>query len=281
MPVTLGMVGLGLAGSVGKMVGRRKANQELETMLGQIPAYKNRAGFAQTLLNARMPGAAAAERNVFQSGANTMGRMQQSATSASDLMQAAAGVQSQQNQAISGINQAELADYQRRYGNLVEAQDADYAAAQRDYATKAQLRGAMQENRQNTWGDISNMGFSLASFNAAGGFGKEGLQNMFKRKSSQALGLNQGSGGIGLGDKGTMPTIGGQQLPSNFLSKGYGIQQPYSNIPSNVLSAGGWAMPVYQQQAGAAPQQGYNYPANFLSQGYGYQSPYPWYSNQQ
>ena len=279
MPVTLGMVGLGLAGSIGKMAGRAKANKELERMLGQIPAYKNRAGFAQTLLNARMPGAAAAERNIYQSGANTMGNIQKSATSAADLIAAAGGVQAQQNQAISGINQAELADYQRRYGNLIEAQNADYEAAQRDYATKAQLRGAMQENRQNTWGDIANAGFSLASFNAAGGFGKGGLQGMFKGKSSPAPTTTEGSGGIGLGDKGTMPIIGGQQLPSNFLNKGYGIQQPYSNIPSNVLSAGGWAMPVYQQQAGAVPQQGYNYPANFLSQGYGYQSPYSWYPN--
>jgi hypothetical protein len=226
--------GVGLLGSVGKMIGRGKANRELEKLMGEIPAYKNRAGFAQTLLNARMPGAAAAERNVFQSGANTMGRMQSAATSAADVMQSAAGVQAQQNQAISGINQAELADYQRRYGNLVEAQDADYAAAQRDYAMKAQLKGAMQENRQNTWGDISNMGFSLASFASAGGFGKGGLQ-------AQAPGL---------GNKGTTPFTGGQQLPGNFLSKGYGIQQPYSNIPSNVLS-----------------------------QGYGYQNQYPWYQN--
>lgn len=221
--------GVGLLGSVGKMIGRGKANKELERLMGEIPAYKNRAGLAQTLLNARMPGAAAAERNIYQTGANTLGRTQQAATSASDLMQAAAGVQAQQNQAISGINQAELADYQRRYGNLVEAQDADYAAAQRDYAMKTQLKGAMQENRQNTWGDISNMGFSLASFAAAGGFGKGGLQNQTP----------------GLVNKGTTPFTVGQQLPSNFLSKGYGIQQPYLNIPSNVLS-----------------------------QGYGYQSPY-------
>ena len=92
--------------------------------------------------------------------------------------------------------------------------------------------------------------------------------------------MAEGSGGIGMSEKGAMPYIGGQQLPSNFLSKGYGIQQPYSSIPSNVLNAGGWAMPAYQQQALVAPQQGYNYPANFLSQGYGYQSPYSWYPNQ-
>jgi len=230
MPVTLSMVGLGLAGAAGKAIGRGKANKELEKMIGQIPAYKNRAGFAQTLLNARMPGAAAAERNIFQSGANTMGNIQKSATSAADLISAAGGVQSQQNQAISGLNQAELADYQRRYGNLVEAQDSDYAAAQRDYAMKAQLRGAIQENKQNTWGDISNAGFSLASFNAAGGFGKGGLQGMFKGKSSQTPEMTEGSGGIGMSEKGAMPYIGGQQLPSNFLSKGYGIQQPYSSI---------------------------------------------------
>lgn len=178
MPVTLGMVGLGLAGSVGKMIGRGGANRQMRKLLAEQPKYKY-DGMARTLLNARMPGAAQAERNIYQSGANTMGRMQQAATSASDVMQAAAGTQAQENQAFQGLAGQEAQDYQRRYGNYQEEQQRKFADELRQYQTRAQLEGAIQENKQNTWGDISNAGFSLASFNAAGGFGKEGLKGVF------------------------------------------------------------------------------------------------------
>jgi hypothetical protein len=137
-------------------------------------------------------------------------------------MQSAAGVQAQQNQAISGINQAELADYQRRYGNLVEAQDADYAAAQEQYAMKAKMQGAMQENRQNTWGDISNAGFSLASFNAAGGFGKNGLQGMFGKTGTtspaQTYTAPSQNYMYGTGGGIAQPPVIGETTPSYFSS---------------------------------------------------------------
>jgi len=171
MPVII-PAAVGLVGGVGKMIGRGQANKELERLLAEAPKYKNRAGLTQTQLNARMPGAVQAERNVYGEQANILGRGQQAATSSSDILQQLAGVQSQTNQAISGINQAELADYQRRYGNLAEAENADYLAAQNQYAQKAQIKGAMQENRQNTWGDISSMGFGVANFAAQGGFNK-------------------------------------------------------------------------------------------------------------
>jgi hypothetical protein len=174
MPV-IAPTALGIIGSVGKMYGRAKANRELERLLAEAPKYKNRAGLAQTQLNARMPGAAQAERNVYGEQANILSRGQQAATSSSDILQQLAGVQSQTNQAISGINQAELSDYQRRYGNLTEAENADYIAAQNQFAQKAQIKGAIQENKQNTWGDVSSMGFGVANFASQGGFNKGGM----------------------------------------------------------------------------------------------------------
>lgn len=165
------------------MIGRGAANKQMRKLLAEQPKYKY-DGMARTLLNARMTGAAQAERNIFQSGANAMGRMQQAATSAADVMQSAAGVQAQGNQALQGLAGQEALDYQRRYGNYQEKQQRKFADELRQYQTRAQLEGAMQENRQNTWGDISNAGFSLASFNAAGGFGKSGLQGMFGKSSA-------------------------------------------------------------------------------------------------
>lgn len=168
MPVLIS-AGVGLAGSIGKMIGRGAANRQMKKLLAEQPKYKYDE-MARTLLNARMPGAAQAERNIYQTGANALGRMQQAATSSADLMQAAAGVQAQGNQAFQGLAGQEAQDYQRRYANYQDEQQRKFADELRQYQTKSQLQGAIQENKQNTWGDIANLGFSVANFASAGGF---------------------------------------------------------------------------------------------------------------
>jgi hypothetical protein len=184
--VTLGIgAGLGLIGGIGKGIQRGKANRELKKLMGSMPQYKEnplfaqRLGLAQTLLNARMPGAAAAERNIYQTQANQMANVQRGATSGSDVLLAGAGAAGQAGQAFDQLGQAEAADYQRRYGNLAAAQDAQAAEQQRlfedqlrRYQMQTQLQGAIQENRAATWGDISNFGMGLA--NIGGGIMKGG-----------------------------------------------------------------------------------------------------------
>ncbi len=168
--------GFGLVGGVGKGIARAQSNKELEKLKGTMPQYKEnplfaqRLGLAQALLNARMPGAAAAERNIYQTQANQMANVQRGATSGSDVLLAGAGAAGQAGQAFNQLGQAEAADYQRRYGNLGSAQDA-YAQEQqrlfedqlRRYQMQTQLQGAIQENRAATWGDISNFGMGLAN----------------------------------------------------------------------------------------------------------------------
>ncbi len=263
MPVTLGMVGLGLAGSVGKMIGRGAANKQMRKLLAEQPKYKY-DGMARTLLNARMPGAAQAERNIFQSGANAMGRMQQAATSAADVMQSAAGVQAQGNQALQGLAGQEALDYQRRYGNYQEEQQRKFADELRQYQTRAQLEGAMQENRQNTWGDISNAGFSLASFNAAGGFGKGGLQGMFGNKGGvdQANAISNMSK---IGYPKVMPptnmgAVQGAYTPSALRNMSYLGQPSMGNYGQMGLMPNAMNPYYYQQQALMYPQQ---YPGGY------------------
>jgi hypothetical protein len=144
--------------------------------MGSMPQYKEnplfaqRLGLAQTLLNARMPGAAAAERNIYQTQANQMANVQRGATSGSDVLLAGAGAAGQAGQAFDQLAQAEMADYQRRYGNLAQAQDAQAAEQQRlfedqlrRYQMQTQFQGAIQENRAATWGDISNLGMGVAN----------------------------------------------------------------------------------------------------------------------
>lgn len=182
MPIIVG-AGIGLVGGVGKMFERGRANRELRNLMNTMPQYKEnpeyakRLGLAQTLLNARMPGAAAAERNIYQTQANQMANVQRGATSGSDVLLAGAGAAGQAGQAFGQLSQAEAADYQRRYGNLAAAQDAEAQEKQRmfedqlrRYQTQAQLQGAIQENRAATWGDIGNIGTGFASLGVNAGW---------------------------------------------------------------------------------------------------------------
>ena len=181
MPIIVG-AGIGLVGGVGKMFQRGRANKELKNLMNTMPQYKEnplfaqRLGLAQTLLNARMPGAAAAERNIYQTQANQMANVQRGATSGSDVLLGGAGAAGQAGQAFNQLGQAEAADYQRRYGNLASAQDAQAQEQQRlfedqlrRYQMQTQLQGAIQENRAATWGDIGNLGMGFATMSADAG----------------------------------------------------------------------------------------------------------------
>jgi hypothetical protein len=259
MPVTAIAAGIGLVGGIGKMIGRGKANRQMRDLLASQPKYKYDE-MARTLLNARMPGAAQAERNIYQGGANTMGRMQQAATSSADLMQAAAGTQAQENQAFQGLAGQEAQDYQRRYGNYQEEQQRKFADELRQYQTRSQLEGAIQENKQNTWGDIANMGFGLASFNAQGGFGDKGLKGLFGK--SGGGGVNQANAVANMSKMGyprmTSPTnTGAMQGAYNpiALSNMANMGQPQMGNYGNIGMIPNANNPYYyQSQALMQPQ---------------------------
>lgn len=184
MPVIIG-AGIGLAGGIGKAIGRGRSNRELRALQSRMPQYKanplyaQRLGLAQTLLNARMPGAAAAERNIYQTQANQMAAAQRAATDPNQLLLTGAGAAGQAGQAFTQLGQAEAQDYQRRYGNLATAQESmaqeqarEYEDQLRRYQMEAQIQGAINENRQNMFGDISNAGFGAAYLGASGAFNK-------------------------------------------------------------------------------------------------------------
>lgn len=182
-------LGLGAAGLVGKIIARNKANHQLGDLMGQDPSYainplaQQRLGLAQTLLNARMPGAAQVQQNLYSNYANKIGTINRGATDASQalLMGAQAGGQTDEGLNQLGINEAQ--DYQRRYGNLVGAQegminegDKVYNDQVRRFGDRVQMTGAQAENRGNTWSDIANLGFGVADLGFNGAF-----NNMFKK----------------------------------------------------------------------------------------------------
>lgn len=182
-PLTIGGLGLGLIGGIGSLFGAKRANRRIEQLIKQNPVYKEnplareRMGLAQTLLNARMPGAAAAEKNIFSNQANTMAQVNRNATDASQALALAGAAQGQTNQAFGNLATQEAQDYQRRYGNLVGAQegviqegDKVYNDQVRRYQDLVSLRGAQNSNTQNMWNSLSSLGLGAASLGMAGGF---------------------------------------------------------------------------------------------------------------
>lgn len=181
-PLSIAGMGLGLIGGIGSFFGSRKSNRQLEGLLKQNPQYSanpiaaQRMGLAQTLLNARMPGAAAAERNIYQNQANMMGNVNRNATDASQAMAMAAAGQGQSNQAFGNLATQEAQDYQRRYGNLSQAQEGQiqegdkvYQDQVRRFQDTAQIRGAQAQNRQSSWQSLGNLGFGMMGLGMAGG----------------------------------------------------------------------------------------------------------------
>lgn len=193
-------LGLGLIGGIGSLFGAASANRRLQKLLGQEPSYqenplvKQRLGLAQSLLNARMPGATAAERNIYGNQAAQMANINRNATDASQALALGAGAQGQTNQAFQGLAAQEAQDYQRRYGNLVGAQQAQvqegdkaYQDRVRQFEDLAAIRGAQTQNTQNAWNSLSNLGLAGMNFGLQGGF-----SGMFNRPKNNQTGYNAG-----------------------------------------------------------------------------------------
>lgn len=201
MPIPLIGAALGAAGLIGKAFSRGKANREINRLLKQDPQYVSnpiggeRLGLARTLLNARMPGSIAAERNIYTNQANATANATRAATDASQLLATAGDIQGNTNDAFNELGQREAEDYQRRYGNLVDAQegmilegDKVFGDQVRRFGNKVQLKGVQSGNNAANWGDLSNLGFGLMDFGAAGGF-----QNLFGETNRKVIkGLSRG-----------------------------------------------------------------------------------------
>lgn len=181
-PISIAGAVTGLIGGIGSIFGNKKSNRELDKLMKQNPAYKanpiasQRMALAQQLLNARAPGAAAQERNIYGSQANTLANVNRNATDSSQALALAAGVQGQTNQSFNQLGIQEGQDYYNRLNNLSGAQqgviqegDKVYQDQVRRFQDLASIRGAQNSNRQATWQGVSNLGFGLMNFGLSGG----------------------------------------------------------------------------------------------------------------
>lgn len=214
-------IGLGLVGGFANIIGAGGANRKLDALLKQDPTYTanpiaaQRLGLAQSLLNARMPGASYAERNIYANQANQQANIQRNATDASQALALGAANQASTNQSFNQLAQEDAQDYQRRYGNLTQAQQGEiqegdkvYQDQIRKFSDLAQIRGQQNANTQAAWSGLSNMGFGLANFGLAGGFSK-----LFGGGSPQS-GANTPSMSYSTYNPGVAPTRGSYSSPA-------------------------------------------------------------------
>ncbi len=140
---------------------------------------------ARNLYNARMANAGAIEKDIFQNQANTIGALSKNATDASQLLQLAGAVQGNTNNAFNSLSQVEAEDKQRRYYNLLGANQgvqSAYGNLQNYYGNQAsqaqqsanQLMQSGMTNQANAINGIANIGMMAGM----GQFGD--LGSMFK-----------------------------------------------------------------------------------------------------
>lgn len=211
-PLAIAGLGLGVIGGIGNIFGGGKAKREMSRLLKNDPVYntspiaKERYGHAQTLLNARMPGAAAAERNIMATQANQLSNINRLATDSSQALALAGGVQGGTNQAVEQLGMQEGQDYYNRLQNLQGAQqgmitegDKVYQDKVRRWENMAQAAGVNAQNRSQSWNSLSNLGFGMANLAQSGGFkgsgagGAGGASGGFSAQAMQYLPLAMGA----------------------------------------------------------------------------------------
>ena len=131
----------------------------------------------KNLYQGRMAGANQLEQNLLTNQANAMGSVNKNATSGSQALAVAAGLQGQTNQGFQDLQLNEAQDKQNRFGVmsnvsqlLSQEQDKVYQDKLRNYYDdlnyKRGLEGAAMQNNANFWGGLDNTigaGLSLIS----------------------------------------------------------------------------------------------------------------------
>jgi len=132
IPIAIPIIAAGLAAAGGaasasggsggyKPYSQRWTSERLNQLLTEDPIYgKDTLGLAKTLLNSRMTGAAAMERNIYGTQANTIANINHNATDSSQAIAAAAGVQGQTNENFGQMQLLEGQDYNNKLSYLTD-----------------------------------------------------------------------------------------------------------------------------------------------------------------
>ena len=185
-----GMIGgitqtaMGTVGTAFKIGAALKWEKEMKDIMGKDPAYTsspyaaNNLGMAQTLINSRMAGANARERNIQTSGANVRAGIGRNATDSSQALALMAGTQGQEGQQYNDLAIQEGQDAAIKQSNLFNA-NKDMTTEHKDLHDDKVRQWQSQVNyimtklkaRQAGGNDISQMGAGLSSMGGGGGMG--------------------------------------------------------------------------------------------------------------
>lgn len=207
--------GLGTVGTIFGIVAGMKWDKELSKLKEKNPKYTSSPyaaktlALAETLLNSRMPGAAARERNIYGSGANAMAGVTRNATDASQALATAAGIQGQQTDAFNSLQMQEGQDYYNKlnnlnaaYGGMTQEHKDLFDDEVRRWQDQVNIITAQYKARKQGGQDISNYGAMMGGLvgGAVGGVGGGG-----------------GGGGTGMsGMSGMMGSISDKRLKHNY-----------------------------------------------------------------
>lgn len=197
-------VGVAAVGTVGAIISRSNANKEARRQLANRPRYqideniKKQLGLAQTQYGGRSGAAAAAERNIYQAAANAQSNINRAATDVNQALLGSGQIQGQTNQAFNQLEMQEIADEQRRYQNLINAQNA-MAGEQKEawqwnekgrWQDETATKAAIAQNRANSWKDVTQMGMAGANLSASGAFNK-GTSGRSDQQISESMNKNK------------------------------------------------------------------------------------------
>ncbi len=183
-----GMIGgitqtaMGTVGTIFSAIAGMKADKKLDEHLKNDPRYtsspyaQNNLGMAQQLLNSRMAGLGAREKNIQTSGANARAGISKNVTDSSQALAMMAGIQGQEGQQYNDLAMQEAQDAQMKQQNLFGA-NRDMTAEHKDLFDDEVRRWQDQVNttmtqykmRKQGGSDIGQLGSGLSSM--GGGMG--------------------------------------------------------------------------------------------------------------
>ena len=201
--------GLGTVGTIFGIVAGMKWDKELSKLKEKNPKYTSSPyaaktlALAETLLNSRMPGSAARERNIYGSGANAMSGITRNATDANQALAAAAGIQGQQTDAFNSLQMQEGQDYYNKLNNLNSA-----------YGGMTQEHKDMFDDEVRRWQDQVNTVLTQYKMRRQGG-------NDWSQMGAPGASMGGGGGGTGMsGMSGMMGSISDKRLKHNYYVVG-------------------------------------------------------------
>jgi hypothetical protein len=180
---------MGTVGTIFNSIAGIKADKKLSKLIKEDPKYTSSPyaaktlALAETLLNSRMPGAAARERNIYGSGANAMSGITRNATDSSQALAAAAGIQGQQTDAFNSLQMQEGQDYYNKLNNLNSA-----------YGGMTQEHKDMFDDEVRRWQDQVNTVLTQYKMRRQGG-------NDWSQMGAPGASMGGGGGMMGMSDK--------------------------------------------------------------------------------